>query len=118
MEAGPAARRYPDRDAAGPVANGSARRDGAAGVSAQREAKIFRSVCVIRLQTQCFIKFRDGLRGLSQLHVNDTETIMDRRFRIESRRFQVMLFRTFKVAFQKQGVAEMVMRLGTPPFPV
>src|SRR6202040_1568282 len=109
-EAGPASRRHPDQDATRPAANDSARYRAATCVSAQREAKIFRSVCVIRPQTQCLIKFRDGLRGLSQLHVNDAETVMDRRFRIEPSRFQVMPFRTFKIAFQKQSAAEVVMR--------
>ena len=42
--------------------------------------KIFRSDGVIRLQTQHLVKLGDGLRDLSQPHINDAQAIVNRRF--------------------------------------
>ena len=49
---------------------------------------------------------------MTQFHINDAETVVHWRLRIEPRGFQVMRFCTFEVAFQIESAPQIIMRLG------
>ena len=64
-----------------------------------------------RAQAKRFVKLCNRSGSLTEFHINDTETVVHRRLRIEPRSFQVMRFCTFEVAFQIESAPQIIMRL-------
>src|ERR1051326_7548119 len=78
--------------------------------------KILGCVSIIRPLAKRFVKFCNRGGSLPQFHVNHTETVVHRCFRIEPRSFQVVRFCTFEVAFQITRPAEIIMPFGMVRF--
>ena len=83
---------------------------------ALRETKILRSVGIVGSQAKRFVKLCNRSGSLTHFHINDAETVVHRRLRIEPRGFQVMRFCTLEVAFQIERAAQIIMRLGMVRF--
>ena len=100
----------------GSLSGQSARLRPSIGLTSLRETKILGCISIIRPLAKRFVKFCNRGGSLPQFHVNHTETVVHRCFRIEPRSFQVVRFCTFEVAFQITRPAEIIMPFGMVRF--
>src|SRR5438874_3665702 len=77
-----------------------------------RETKILRGIGIVRAHAKRFVKLCNGFGNSAQLHINDAETIVHWRLRIEPRGFQIMRLCTLEVAFQVESAPKIIMRFG------